>query len=270
MIGSAATSLAEIVYTKDGEVIKGSIVREDGQNIYVKTRYTTRRIPRRFIRRIMYGDREMEPVYIIMKDGTTISGYLVDQDAGRVYMRKDRKNPKETVILKSEIRQMSQGKLVPPKPAVTLRAGVFMPLHSGGAELESSMIFLGDISFNPSLLERLRLYVEAGYTNLPGSDNDDEYFRIIPITAGISYTIPIYGIDITPRMGCGISVLEFNTGEESTYRGVDFTASASLGIGHEFIKNRLSLSLWGDYFLIIENKNYFKSAAVTAAVKYYL
>ncbi len=78
---------SEIVYMKDGQILKGSIIREDRSTLIVKTRFQTRKIYRDHVKRILYGDREMESINILLKSGEILKGYLVDQDAKQVIFR---------------------------------------------------------------------------------------------------------------------------------------------------------------------------------------
>ena len=57
---------AEIIYLNDGQVLKGSIVKEEKEFIVIKTRFQERKVYRNNITRIMYGARDMEPVFFLM------------------------------------------------------------------------------------------------------------------------------------------------------------------------------------------------------------
>ena len=64
MLICSLNAYAEMVYLKDGQVISGKIISEDRVWITVKSKYQTVRFKRSEIKRIMYGDRKMEEIYI--------------------------------------------------------------------------------------------------------------------------------------------------------------------------------------------------------------
>ena len=165
---------AEIVYTKDGQVIKGNIIRENRRYVYIKTKYQVKRIKRRLIKRILFGDREMERVFIVMNDGTTIRGYLIDQNSKKIYLRKDKNSAKETVILKRKVRQMSRDVLIPLEPDFSIRAGIFVPFMPTGSKLKLAPIFRGVFSFNLPWFNRTRLGIESGYVKSYSDSNKDQ------------------------------------------------------------------------------------------------
>lgn len=270
LVFATATDIhAEIVYTKDGQVIKGTVVNEDAAAIYVRTRYQVRRVRRDNIRRILYGDRDMEKIHIILKDGSTLSGYLIDQDAKNVYYREKPDSPREKIISKETIRQMSREEIIPFEAALSVRAGMFFPMNTKGADLQSSPILLASYEFNLPWIRRARMAFEAGYVRCPGNDNDEEYLQLIPITANLSYSVPVGMIAVIPRIGAGIAAVEFNNGEGETFRGYDLYFSGGLGVRYEILKRKLAVSLWGEYALIVEGSEQMGNVIASLMLSYY-
>jgi hypothetical protein len=141
---------AEFIYLKDGQVIQGAIIAEDAQFYTVKTKYQTRKIARDDVIRIMYGERKMERVYLLLNDGTRDGGYLVDQDAEKIILRDTETSPKERIVLKSKVKQMSSSEIIPLEPSLTFRGGIFLPFNSEGAKLKPTTISMpAVISISP-------------------------------------------------------------------------------------------------------------------------
>ena len=78
---------AEFIYLKDGQVLQGKIIGETQSEITVQTRFQVKKVSRNDITRIMYGERKMEKIFLLMNDGSTQTGFLVDQDAAQVIIR---------------------------------------------------------------------------------------------------------------------------------------------------------------------------------------
>lgn len=268
MMISAAN--AEIIYLKDGQIIKGDIIKEDSAFITVKTKYQVKRINRIYISRILYGERDLEEINILMNDGSTISGFLIDQDNKQVIIRKDKKSSKETTLLKSNIKQMSPKKIIPLQPDFTFRAGFFQPVSSNGAKLKSSLIFTGSIGFNLPIVDNLRFFLEGGYTKSSGKANSGLYLQIIPISININYGFPISYFFIVPRTGIGIAVVEFFDGEKTNVKGYDFVFFGGLGFEYELISKTLRIGLYCDYMLLKEKNASLSNMAFSLGLSYRL
>jgi hypothetical protein len=251
---SVFNGYAEIIYMKDGQIIKGDILREDAAGITVKTKYQTQIIKKQHISRIMYGDRDLEEVSILKIDGSIIEGYLVDQDNKQVVIRKEKTSKNEIIIKKSDIKQMSSKSIIPLQTGMSFKVGVFNPLSSKGADFQSSLIFLGSIGLNLTFLKNTRIYIEGGFTKLDADAGVDVYMQVIPITLNLNYNFNISNFYIIPRVGAGLSMIEFNDGLNQPVQGYDFTAIGGVGLEYEIIERTLRFGVFSD-FVHLREKN---------------
>lgn len=260
---------AEYLYLKDGQVIQGEIVSEDAAFYTVKTKYQVRKVARDDVLRIMYGERKMEPIYLIMNDGTTRKGFLVDQDSEKVIIREREDSAKEISIPKSEIRQMSAGEIVPLNPSIYLRGGYFIPLNSGGARLNSAPAIFAGSDMNFPFIRNTRVLIESGYINCD-SPNQGMTMRFIPLLLSLKYHWQIGSSPFTiiPGITSGITLIDFNDGENSEYRVFAGTAGCSIGAGYEFIRNTLYSSVTADYLLFNDREATLHTLTVSASVSY--
>jgi hypothetical protein len=240
----------EIIHLKDGQVLKGSIIKENNQIIVVKTRYLTRRIKRANIKRILYGERDAENIYIQKISGKIISGFLVDQDSHFVFFRRTKESPEEIKIPKSDIKQMSRTEIIPINPDITLRAAMFYPLNPGGSDLAVSPMFIVGTGFNFTPIKKVRIVPEIGYVKSESKTNTDQYLKIIPITMNITYNIPVSFFSLIPKAGIGMAVVDFNNGEGELSRGYDLYCNAGAGAVYNLIDNLLTIGLWVEYNMI--------------------
>ncbi|PKL18218.1 MAG: hypothetical protein CVV49_07120 [Spirochaetae bacterium HGW-Spirochaetae-5] len=252
--GTIFDGFAEIVYMNDGQIIKGDVLREDDLSITVKTKYQTQNIKKKHIARIMYGDRDLEEVNILKIDGSIIEGYLVDQDNKQVIIRKEKTSKNEIIIKKSDIKQMSSKSIIPLQTGMSFKVGVFNPLSSKGANFQSSLIFLGSIGLNLTFIKNTRIFIEGGFTKLDSDSGVDVYMQVIPITLNLNYNFNISNFYIIPRVGAGLSMIEFNDGLNQPTQGYDFTAIGGVGLEYEIIERTLRFGVFSD-FVHLREKN---------------
>jgi len=260
---------AEYLYLKDGQVIQGTIESEDSNNYKVKTKYQTKLIPRQDVIRIMFGERKMESIFLLMNDGTSKKGFLVEQDAEKIIMREKEDSPKEITILKKDVKQMSGSDIVQLNPSVYFKAGYFFPLNSGGAELNSAPAFFAGSDINFQYIKNTRVLLEAGYISC-GSSNDGLTMRFIPLLLSLKYNYYIgqSSFSVIPGITTGMTLIDYNDGENSEYRGFAGTFGCGLGFGYEVIKNSLYMALSSDYILFRDREGMLHSAAGSLAVSY--
>jgi sRNA-binding regulator protein Hfq len=247
---------SEIIYMKDGQIFKGPVIKEDRTTVTVKTSFQTKQIYREHISRILYGDREMESINILLKNGTLLKGFLVDQDKNQVVFREKRNSPRERTILKSNISQISPEEILLLYPRIYVHTGYFVPLAAGKTELTASPLFMIGTGMNFTWIENTRIALEAGYTKSRGKENSDEYMEFIPVIAGMKYLIKVSCFSIIPKLGVGMGILQFNNGEGSGHRSYDFLTGLGVGLVHEFRKSGLSAGLWGEYIIMYEERTY--------------
>ncbi len=267
---------AEIIYMNDGQVIRGTIVSEGTDTITVRTEYQTRTIFRRHVTRIMYGERDMEPIYFLMRDGRLINGFLVDQDSRKVVYRKTKDSPEEFTLLKEDISQMSAKEITPLYPDLTFRGGIYYPVNPGGSKLSPSAIYFGGYGINFTWVKNARLLLEAGYTKCASEASDNLKFQVIPFVLSGLYSLPFpfTGDDLgkklrlVPKAGAGLAVVDFDDGEGSQYRGYDFTALAGAGIVYELSRKTLSAGVWMEYNLIYEKSSMMHGALLSAGLQF--
>ena len=100
---------------------------------------------------------------------------------------------------------------------------------------------------------------------------------IVPVTVNGMYFVPLKGLDIkflemiqiAPKAGFGIAVVEFDDGEGSSYRGYDFFSSAGTGVLYEFGERYISIGLWAEYSLLYEKKTMLHGLSLSGVVQYY-
>ncbi len=259
---------AEIIYLKDGQVVKGSIIFENKQLVKIKTPYMVRTIKRSRIKRVLYGERDMEKIHILLKDYTIIQGFLVDQDAQKVIYRKTKTSAKDITILKSKIRQLSREEINLLNPEVYIKPGLFYPFNSGGAKVNPTYIIVAGTAINTTVIRNVRAYFETGYTRLDGSKNKDLYIQIIPLMFGLNYHIPIHSFDIFPRMGAGLTIVDFNNAEGDEFRGFDLFTSVGVEGRYEIIKRHVDIGIALEYSLLVEQEFQMHSTILSVIASY--
>jgi hypothetical protein len=243
----ASAISAEMIYLKDGQVVQGKITAEGTNDITVQTKFQTKRINRNDILRIMYGERKMEKIYLLMNDGTTQTGFLVDQDASQVIIRDKEDSPKERTIPKTQIKQMStSGEIVPLDPSISVRGGMFYPFNSRGAKLKpAAMVFAGS-DFNVQFIRNMRFIAEAGWAKNK-SKQKGVSMQFIPIQAGFIYDIAFSRFHIMPKATFGTSIIDFDDGEGDQERSFAFSSFVGAGFVYELSERHFYIGLWPSY-----------------------
>jgi len=263
---------AEIVYLKDGQVVNGAIINEDAATITIKTKYETKKIARSRIKRILFGERQMEKQYILMKNGDLIEGYLVDQDAKKVILRDQENSKKERTILKSDISQMSRDRIRPLFPDLTVRVGFYYPFDTGGSKTSYSAYYGIGSAINFPWVSEMRVYFEGGFILSPSTSSVPPYNEVslmmIPVTASFTYRIPISFLEVVPKLGGGFSVTIFDNGQGETFTGTDGLIIGGVGAVFPIVSRTFYLSIWAEYFLFIENSTMIHSTILSGSVAY--
>ncbi|MCP4134523.1 MAG: hypothetical protein GY754_26350 [bacterium] len=266
---------AEIIYQKDGQVIKGTIIKENRTHITVKTRYQVRKIRRNRIKRILYGNREMERIHILMKDGSSIRGFLVDQDSVRVYLRKSKESSKEITVLKKDIDRMSSDEIIPFDFAISVRMGLYIPIDSGGSSLSPAPMFIAGFGFNFPWIKRTRILLEGAYVKSDSSVTAGQYIRVIPVTLSGCYEIPFFFLKIVPKVGVGGAYIQFDEGDGAVENGardvaegfgVSFLGGA--GLRYDIVKRKFFISAWGEYNLLYDGSTTMSNVIVSGGLSY--
>lgn len=258
---------AEVIYLKDGQVVNGVIVAETTEDITVKTKYQVKRIRRADVTRIMYGERKMERITLLMNDGTTVKGFLVDQDAEKYIIRDREDSPQERTIPKSSVSQTSSGDIVPLAPTVMLRGGVFYPANSGGSKFKPAAfgVVSGDVAFR--WIPKLRVIVEAGYTKCSGEAHGLTG-QFVPLQAGGYYDFAFGSFHLQPKIALGTTMFDFNDGEGSSSRSFAFSSSASLGFVYEVVDRHFYVGLWPEYYFLRDSSDMMHCAAASIGLGY--
>jgi hypothetical protein len=261
-------AIAETIYLKDGQILKGSIVDENSKTIFLKTRYHTRKIYRDHILRIMYGNRDLESVYLHLKDGSLINGFLVDQDSEKIIFRTEKNSPDEKTILKSNIRQISGEEIKLLYPDISFSAGIYYPVNSGGAALSPAPVYFAGSGFNFTPIDNSRILFEIGYTKSRSSENSGRAFQFIPLTVNALYSIQMSSLNIVPRAGVGAAMVSFDDGEGGEYTGYDFTASLGAGIDYIVKRYGIRITIITEYNVILEGTETLGSLILRAGFNY--
>jgi sRNA-binding regulator protein Hfq len=266
---------AEIIYLHDGETFKGTITKETKKFVTIKTKYQTRKIHRRDIKRILYGEREMEPINIVLQNGKLVSGFLVDQDNNKVIIRSKKNSGEEFEIKKSSIEQMSHKEIFLLYPKFFLKTGLFIPLGTEqGANLNSSLFLSIGTSLRvpwspPYFLKgRSRVSIELGYTQSRSADDDRVKFLFVPLTARYTSLLKFKHFDLMPGIGIGGAYVSFDDGEDMLTSGLLPLMSAGVNLSREFFDRRFILHLFWDYHFLFEKSNTLHSFILGLAVGY--
>jgi|GEM_PF-580808 len=266
---SAVSLSAEIVYLKNGKVLKGTIINEGNEGVTLKTSSGEVLVGRDDMLRILYGNQDMEEVYVLFRDGTVTKGFLVDQDEKRIVLRDERFSSKERTIYRKKIREISRDNIFPLDLEIYLRPVYYMPLDSGGADLKPSPSLLVGMGFNSMVLPNLRIMLESGYISSESSSNDDQSFRVIPVTFNLEYRMGSENFFFAPRLGAGIGIMEFDDGEGEVRKSNGLDVMAGLGV---YVKlfDHLILGVGCDYMFLYDGSDYLQSALVGITCSYRL
>ena len=253
MLFSAHVLYAEYLYLNDGQVVQGKILSEDSESYIVETKYQRRKIKRSDVTRIMYGERKLERIYLLMRDGTKLDGYKVDEDAEKVIIREQENSPSEKTISKKDIKQMSGSEIIPLDPSVIIKCGLFYPIDSRGAKLKPAPAFYVGSGINFQFLKNMRINFEAGYVKNK-SDNDKMYMRFIPMIVKADYNMGNGRLDIMPGIMFGGVILDYYDGETDVEREFAFIVGAGCNIDYEIIERTMFLRVFADYQMIADKK----------------
>jgi hypothetical protein len=269
LIVSNSPALGEIIYLKNGSVLKGSIIKEGRTDITIKNENGEKAIKLSDIQRILYGNNEMEKIFIITNSGKTEKGYMVDQDDDKITIREDPSSPKEKIISKKEIREISRDEIYPVDLELFAKLSWFMPFDSGGADLTNSMLYTFGMGFNSMMAMNLRFVLESGFTRSKSASNSGRYLQIIPITLSLTYRFGTENFGIIPKIGAGLAIMEFNTNEEKTLKSKSLEGLAGAGIVYG-ISRRVDLGLWGEYAVFYDGSDYLQAGLISFSFSYRL
>jgi len=104
MLVFSAVSKAEVIFKKDGSLVKGTITRDGTRNIVVRTdNGKIVSIPRREIMRILYTKMYMGKVYVRLTNGDVLGVYKVDEDQDTYTFRKELYKPNEFKVKREKV-----------------------------------------------------------------------------------------------------------------------------------------------------------------------
>lgn len=103
----------EIVFLKNGDVLYGSVMKENDKYIFFKEKKKTetRSFRRSQVVRVLYNKKKISKSYIYRKDGTSLLGFIVEENAEGIRLRKILARPDEIFIHRSEIASISEKKI---------------------------------------------------------------------------------------------------------------------------------------------------------------
>jgi len=277
---------AEVLYLKDGQVLNGSIVKENDKFIWFKTKYKSSKFDRNKVVRVLYGQRELEKIYIQMKDERIIEAFMVDQDNKKVTIRLNKDSAKEDHILKSNIQQMSNERILVLRPAISLRTGYFIPLSTkSGADLQPTIMFMVGYGMRLLFIDNSRVMFEAGFakntstfTDVDGKSRELS-LQTIPLIVNYMYKYNFsrffgsskaakpkagsasqldstraiwHRFDLLGKIGMGASFLTFDDAEGEKLSGIKMTALGGLGVSYELLRRRLFTQILSEFFFVYD------------------
>jgi hypothetical protein len=287
LIVSVKLLRGEVIYLKDGQVISGSIVRETKKQVTVKTKYKSYVFKRKDIKRILYGSRQLERIYIQLKDNSIIDGYMVDQDNEKVVLRRSKDSPMEENISKKNIQQMSNESIVLFFPEVSVRTGIFYPLNTrNGADLDPAYITMAGFGIRVPFLPGSRIQFEAGYVENSSEFKDYDgnknklSLMTLPLLLNYTYTYKINAGGsglwnrflqrsyLSGKLGAGMAYQVFDNGEGEKFTAINFAGIAGLGYSFEIMKRRLFLKLHSDFLFITDSKSLLLPYMLSVSLNY--
>jgi predicted acetyltransferase len=246
------TISAEIIYLNDGSILNGAIINENDSSITVETKYQTRTISRSQIKRILYGERELEEIYVLMKNGDRIHGWQIIQDNEKVVYRKTKDDPEEHIIYKKDIRQMGNEEVLVFNPEVAVYGSWFYFFNTGTSQVESAWALRASLFLDIPIVAHSKLCLDSGYGS-GTSESNDLSLTVIPIYLSALYQFDFGAVFAYPKLGAGATVLSFEDKVKDPVQGVVFTSLAGAGLGVPIIRNTLNfrmgleqISFWGN------------------------
>ncbi|MFC1669479.1 LA_0442/LA_0875 N-terminal domain-containing protein [Spirochaetota bacterium] len=288
-------SFAEVIYLKNGKVINGAIVGETKNAIRIKTKDKTHRIKRKDVVRIMYGERKLERIFIQLKDNTLVDGYMIDQDSKKIIFRPEKDVPKEVTVMKSNIQQLSNERILMLMPEISFRSGIFLPVNAKeGSELDLGVIFFGGFGIRLPFIDNSRIQFEIGYVKNTSKYEDyigekrERVLYTMPVLVNYIYSYNMYDMVrsspgnsrrgfwntflsrtyLVGKIGGGISYLNYDNGEGDKYQGVFGSVLASVGFSFEIVKGIFYFQLANDFLFVIESSAVFVPYIFTLSLNY--
>jgi len=271
LIIQSVPASSEIIRLKDGQVIRGEIVKQGDAYLRVKTRYQTRLVRRSNIERIEKGGMELRKIYIFTREGVVIEGYLVEEDSQQVIYRKSKTSSITKNISKLDILRMSQEPIRPVDLEFAFKPGIFYPFNTGGAELAPSSSLMANLSLNSMIVSGLRVELDAGYTKSENSDEPERFMQIVPVT--LSLTRPFkFGNSffVSPRLGAGLSMVDYDSGQGEEMDGQIFTVTSGLKFQYSLIARRFYIGLFFDYYMLWDSSGKLHAGIAGVSLSYRL
>lgn len=266
----------QIIYLKDGQIFRGTIIAEDKVSITIKTKYNSKRIFRKQIKRILYGYRDLKPIYIELRNGIVINPFLVDQDNEKLIVRMRKDSPKEIFILKNNVKSISTEKIILLHPELFVRSSMFYPVDSGGSNLDRAMSIAGGVSINLPWKQGLRGFFELGHVKSKSKTVEGFSMRVIPLILGVSFRFPLDTITgwkefyCTPRIGIGGAIVDVNNGEGAELRGYHYIATIGMGLQYDIVSKFVSAGIFLDYLVLGDSKKSMNCIAAGIGINYKL
>ncbi len=271
MLRAAIPAGAEIIHLKDGQVIRGEIVKKGDGYIQVKTRYQVRLVRKSNIERIEEGGNSLRKIYMLTREGVVVKGYLVEQDSQRVVYKKNETSVENSTMSKLDILRMSEEEIRPVDLEFAFKPGIFFPFNSGGANLAPSTALMANLSFNSIVVPGLRAEIDSGFTRTENSDDPERYMQVIPVTVSGIYPLRISrSFTFSPRLGAGMSMVEYNSGQGEELDGQIFTLTAGLKFQYSLIQRRFFIGVFFDYYMLWDSSGMLHTGIGGVALSYRL
>ncbi|TAL31034.1 MAG: hypothetical protein EPN93_18600 [Spirochaetes bacterium] len=271
VFGMTHNAAAEIVYLKNGSVVKGTIVRETRTGITLKDGDREREIPNADITRVMYGNMDMEEVYILGMDGSITREYMVDQDKDAITVRDKPDSPAERTILRRDIREISRDAHYPVDLEFYMKPAAFVPLDSGRADLKTTGQYTLGMGFNSMMAPNLRLMFETGFLRSESGTNSGQSLRIVPVTLSLAYNYFLAReFTLIPKLGGGLGISQFETGEGDVMKSNLLAATAGCGLMYRPNRGAYSFGLWAEYAFFFDGASVFQAGVIGMSCGYRL
>ncbi|MDH5718529.1 MAG: hypothetical protein OEZ22_12960 [Spirochaetia bacterium] len=273
----------DIIYLKTGQVLESSkILDASAQSVTVEYEGEKKTYSMSSeVIRIRYGQDVLEGINILLTDETLLNGFLVEQDVQKVIFRREKHSAKEENILKSDIKQMSNKKILLLYPEIILRGGALQVLNSGGSNLGISSFFMAGYYINPPWFKNIKIGLDIGYGISSNKEIKEQNFTFIPGFFSFQYIFNGAGMEkltdsitfaerfsYAPHIGIGASFVIFDDGEGEILQSLMPSTLVGFTLYFTVVPRLLFLNLSVDYYGLYEKAGQFHAAMSQLSLQY--
>lgn len=168
-ISIAQSSFSESIFLKNGEIIEGSVTKEDKDQLYIKQADANIKILDHVsILRILYSYDYKKRMHIYLKSGEILEGHIVDENIDFYIYRTDLNSNQEFKIKKSMVKVISEGTLT--------QVDFGLKIQTGSGALAAAGIYFQ--------IKAFELFLAPGIIYV---DQDEETYKAMPFKIQLSF-----------------------------------------------------------------------------------